>query len=145
MLELCDTMNLQGAGPVGMDGAAMYDAVHDLIEEARLRPSEAEETWTEERCLFSECALMDGDELVGFGRLVWDPDIDGALPRIFDLAVRRAYRSRFIIDAIQAELIEQYAYLAEAGEEILTYEGKRIDISPVAARLRDPSAPRLCV
>ncbi len=107
-------------------------------------PSEADETWTEERCLFSECALMDGEELVGFGRLVWDQDVAGALPKIYDLALRRAYRSAFLIDAIQAELIEQYAYLAEAGEEILTHDGRRVDISPVAARLRDPSALRLC-
>lgn len=133
MIEIHETLR----GDHGWDIVALHQAMDDLMDGARLSyPYLGDDNWGEGRILYSECIVTDGDEIVGTGRLVWDAHRDNALPRIQDLALLRAYRSRFMIEAMLSVLIDGYAEEAEGGCLVLAHDGSELDISERVERLR---------
>lgn len=97
-----------------------------LVDMNRLNQADEHE-WPEERLLIGECVLMAGAYPVGFGRLIWDAHMD-EVPRVIDMAVLREYRTSFLIEALESELIAEYALDAEGGNVVRGYDGHLIDV-----------------
>ncbi len=134
MIEIHDTLRNE----YGWDIVAVHSAVDEVMETSRLSyPYLGDDNWTEDRILYSECIVTDGDEVVGAGRLIWDAERENALPRIQDFCLLRAYRSEFVISSMISVLIDGYAEGAEGGTTVLAHDGSEIDISERVERLRD--------
>lgn len=116
-------------------------ALETVIDTARLRPSDETEDWPDERLVMSECVVLDAGRVVGFGRMIWDAHLD-ALPRIYDLCLLPAHRDPFVLDTLEQELIDEYAYAAEGGDMVIGRDGRHIDISHRARELHDESLGR---
>ncbi len=104
----------------------------ELLDVARLTPPPPDEDSADAapgHAPYAECVLLDAGRVVGFGRLVWTGSADD-LPRISDLAVVRAQRTPFIIQAMEEDLIDEYAQNAEGGVIVLDHMERRIDITP---------------
>jgi len=122
MLELCRTTEFRGD---------QMDIV-ELLDVARLTPppvDEGADPAAAQHPPSAECVLLDAGRVVGFGRLVWSGSAD-ELPQIRDLAVVRAHRTSFIIQAMEEDLIDEYALNAEGGVIVLDHSNRQIDISP---------------
>ncbi|MFY0679412.1 MAG: hypothetical protein JXR13_02450 [Thalassovita sp.] len=133
MIEIHETLR----GDHGWDIVALHQAMDDLMDGARLSyPYLGDDNWSEGRILYSECIVTDEDEIVGTGRLIWDAHRPDALPRIQDLSLLRAYRSRFMIETMVSVLIDGYAQDAEGGFLVLAHDGRELDISERVERLR---------
>jgi hypothetical protein len=116
-------------------------ALEAVIDGARLREADEIEDWPDDRLVMSECVVLNDGRVVGFGRLIWDAHLDVA-PRIFDLCLLPEHRNTFVLDTLEQELIDEYAFAAEGGDIVIGREGDEIDISRRARELHDESLGR---
>ncbi len=116
-------------------------ALETVIDTARLREADEYEDWPDERLVMSECVVINDNRVVGFGRMIWDAHLDVA-PRIFDLCLLPEHRTDFVLDTLEQELIDEYAYAAEGGDVVIDRDGQQIDISRRARELHDESLGR---
>ena len=116
-------------------------ALEMVIDTARLREADETEDWPDDRLVMAECVVLSDGHVVGFGRMIWDAHLD-AIPRIFDLCLLPAHRNGFVLDTLEQELIDEYAFAAEAGDVVIGRHGDEVDISRRARELHDESLGR---
>ena len=116
-------------------------ALEAVIDGARLREADEIEDWPDDRLVMSECVVLNDGQVVGFGRMIWDAHLD-VPPRIFDLCLLPEHRNTFVLDTLEQELIDEYAFAAEGGDIVIGREGDEIDISRRARELHDESLGR---
>lgn len=89
------------------------DAMQDLFFDFAVRPEELDEDWPEDRQLYAEMVLVDGDRLVGTAMLVVDPEREDRPARIWGMGLLEGYRTDFVIQTLEEALIRD-AYLDAA-------------------------------
>ncbi len=117
-----------------LDGSVAWEALEWLLEHHRLNPEDGTEGWPEDRCVYSEMCIFQGDKPIGFGRLIFDQDRDDC-PRLFDLCLDPAHRSPFMLGTLEEILLNDYAISCEGGSVVQGFDGREIDL---AANTRSP-------
>ncbi len=83
------------------------EAIQDLFLTYPVRPEEADEEWPDDRRLYSEMVVMDGEKLVGTGMLVVDPEREDRPARIFGLGFLPEYLNDFNVHTLEEVLIAE--------------------------------------
>ncbi len=109
-----------------------YCAVTELLSEAAMSPVSETIDWPDGRALYAEYGLWLGEELVGFGRLIWD---GAGLPCIIDFAVAEPHATDFCCDALLEVMLNDYAECPTGGDVVLGPQGYEIDLSERVAFL----------
>nr|WP_319250329.1 GNAT family N-acetyltransferase [uncultured Celeribacter sp.] len=128
----------------GGDVVARREAMQELFFDHPVCPEETEEDWPEDRQLYSEMVVVDGNQLVGTAMLVVDPEREDRPARIWGMGVLPEFRSEFLIRTLEEVLIQAahldpaYPFI-EATDGALVpnpysdIEGMFIDQGPMAA------------
>jgi len=141
MLEIFETLKSQSEwGECGL-----FEAMDDLMEWARVDHDWDTEAWPDGRIVCAECVLTKDDDPVGMGRVIWDSQIEDSLPRIAHICVTPAYRTDFVIESIEAALIESYAEQPIGGDLVKRLDGSALDLADPAGPLQSgqPGAAQL--
>jgi hypothetical protein len=138
MLEIFETLKSQSEwGETGL-----FEAMDDLMEWARVDGDWDDGPWPDGRVVCAECVLTLGDDVVGMGRVIWDSHVEESCPRIAHLCVTPAYRTDFVIDSLQATLIEAYALQPIGGDLVKRLDGATVDLAdPAGAMISGQVSP----
>jgi hypothetical protein len=138
MLEIFETLKSQSEwGECGL-----FEAMDDLMEWARVDHDWNDGDWPDGRVVCAECVLTKDDDPVGMGRVIWDSHVEDSLPRVAHLCVTPSYRTDFVIESIEAALIEAYATQPIGGELVKLLNGTSVDLAdPANALLPGQAGP----
>lgn len=131
MLEIFETLKSQSEwGETGL-----FEAMDDLMQWARVDSDWDDGAWPDGRVVCAECVLTLQDDVVGMGRVIWDSHVEDCLPRVTHLCVTPSHRSEFVIESLEASLIEAYALQPVGGDLLRRRDGSTMDLADPAAAM----------
>ncbi|MCA0045203.1 hypothetical protein [Celeribacter litoreus] len=89
----------------GEHAIARREAIQDLFFDHPICPEETGEDWPEDRELYAEMVIVDGDLLVASAMLVVDPEREDRPARIWGMGVLPGYETEFLIRSLEEALI----------------------------------------
>lgn len=128
----------------GGDVVARRDAMQDLFFDYALRAEHLEEDWPDDRQLFSEMVLLDGERLVGTAMLVIDPEREDLQVRVFGVGLLPEYRTDFIVHTLEETLIkdsqleDHFPFIEGADGRVIT--NPALDLEDFSTRPRQLAA-----
>mgnify|MGYP003868637065 CR=1 FL=1 len=87
------------------DPVARREAMQELFFDHPVCPEETGEDWPEDRELYAEMVVVEGERLVGTAMLVVDPEREDRPARIWGMGVLPEFRTDFVIRTLEEALI----------------------------------------
>lgn len=125
MLEIFETLKSQ----CDWEGSSLFNDMDDLMQWARVDHDNDDGEWPDGRVVCAECVLTLDEDVVGMGRVIWDSHLEDSVPRVAHICVTPAYRTDFVIDSMEAALIEAYALEPIGGEFVRMLGGRELDLT----------------
>jgi len=104
MLEILHAIG-PGNWVSGGDVVERRESMQELFFDHPVCPEETEEDWPDDRQLYAEMVVVEGERLIGTAMLVVDPEREDRPARIWGMGVLPAFRTDFIIQTLEETLI----------------------------------------
>lgn len=104
MLEILHAIGPQSWVSVG-DPLERREAMQELFFDHPVCPDDTAEDWPEDRELYAEMVVVQGERLVGTAMLVVDPEREDRPARIWGMGILPEFRTDFVIRTLEEALI----------------------------------------